>query len=183
MIEVVPIEANIPTTSARLANPEVRESAPENKNLPKRAATALGLGVMAVIGHKIQTSGLTYEMDDGIRIFTDSFKHPVVGYAGAAAGHMATKLAARRSEREISRRETIGSIAIGATVANFGAEEAQSLFYAIDEYKNYFSVQQTPETIKDYAFALAGARIYCKQSLSKENSLTQRLKSFMGKLT
>jgi hypothetical protein len=164
----VPIEANLPATAARLANNEIREPAPENKNLQKSVVTALGLGLMALVGHKIQTSGLTYEIPDYPRLVTDSIKHPFVGYIGAAVGHLATRLAARRSGREISQRETVGNMLAGATIANFGAEQSQSMLYAINEYKDYFSAKQTPETIKDYFFALGGLWLYKLQSLPRQ---------------
>jgi hypothetical protein len=172
-MDMMSIEKNKTETQPPTQAERIPTALFENPSKLKIAGTALALGGLAAIGYDLQASGLTYSIPDYPRLATDSMKHPVLGYTGAAVGHVATLATAKLRRKPISTETQFKAMFAGATIANFGAEQAQSMFYAIDEYKSYFSAQHMPETVKDYVFALSGLALYRSQSKQKKFQMSR----------
>lgn len=157
-VGAVPAEASAPVPSAEAAP----EAAPdESTGIWAKIGVATGLGGLAVASKYAEYKGYDRELVAPERWVVDSTAHPVFGYMGAWA---ATALGRRRES--LSRFRSKIAFA-GATAANFAVEGAQSVTVATSQYVEFWAGRNTPETTKDYFFALAGLGLYLWQERRK----------------
>ncbi|HVX57677.1 MAG TPA: hypothetical protein VHA37_08160 [Candidatus Saccharimonadales bacterium] len=89
------------------------------------------------------------------RWVTDSAAHPIIGYVGAWA-------ASRAAGKSAGNLKAGAGLAV-VTAANFFTESMQSATVATGQYIEFWSSRNAPETLKDYAFALAGLGLFMWQ--------------------
>lgn len=112
--------------------------------------TAVGsLATSAGIAYFLQQKGITEKMPLGIGEVVNSGCHPVLGFAGAWIGDLASR-----------GRNRIAGMVAGATAANFFVETAQSRIIKSPQYFEYLANASLLETGKDYGAALGGLALY-----------------------
>lgn len=125
-----------------------------------KITTAGSLAASAGIAYFLQQKGITEKMPFGAGEIVNSGCHPVLGFAGAWIGDLATR-----------GRNRIAGMVAGATAANFFVETAQSRIIKSPQYFEYLANASLLETGKDYGAALGGMALYAILS-SKEKSST-----------
>lgn len=118
------------------------------------------LAVAALVAYLMQAKGVSNELPAVLREATNSGCHPVLGFAGAWIGDLASR-----------GRNRIAGMVAGATAANFFVETAQSRIIKSPQYFEYLANASLLETGKDYGAALGGMALYAILS-SKEKSST-----------
>lgn len=128
----------------------------------RNTATAVMLGGISLAATMSEYSGNTERMDEVPRLIASSCAHPVLGYVGAWAADRIYKNEGGKIRKT--------AMLLGATVANFVTETAQSFIVASPAYADFLSTRNLPETAKDYAFSLIGMGVYMFQNRRKANS-------------
>lgn len=134
----------------------------ELHDIKGKLATTVGLTGVAVSAYLGRRYNLIHELPDGQQAVVESMSHPVFGYVGAFVASGLVK----------SDKVKRATIAVGAATAiNFGVEIAQDAAVYNDMNNENSFYANTPETIKDYSFALGGVALYAlHDKLTKRHS-------------
>ncbi len=121
-------------------------------SITEHIGTAYGLGLIAVLAHKMQVDVDMITWPDFPREVMNSMSHPFLGYIGAAIANVIFRT------KSYAKRVYYGS-GLG-TLANFGTEIAQAWWLPHTPETNFLATRNMPETMKDYVFALGGIGIF-----------------------